>query len=84
MPIDIVLGDVSADRPKHENYTEYVEDLRERLEKSHQIARKHLGVAADRRKQEYDLKVIPRSLSFSRIMNVRKCVCANIRRCNES
>jgi len=29
--------------------------------KSHQIAREHLGTAADRRKQEYDLKVKPRS-----------------------
>ena len=64
MPIDIVLGDVSADRPKHENYTEYVEDLRERLTKSHQIAREHLGVTADRRKQEYDLKVKPRSFEI--------------------
>ena len=64
MPIYIVLGDVSADRPKHENYTEYVEDLRERLTKSHQIAREHLGVAADRRKQEYDLKVKPRSFEI--------------------
>jgi len=64
MPIDVVLSDVSADRPKHENYTEYVEDLRERLTKSHQIAREHLGVAADRRKQEYDLKVKPRSFEI--------------------
>jgi len=64
MPMDIVLGDVSADRPKHENYTEYVEDLRERLTKSQQIAREHLGVAADRRKQEYDLKVKPRSFEI--------------------
>jgi len=64
MPIDIVLGDVSADRPRHENYTEYVEDLRERLTKSHQIAREHLVVAADRRKQECDLKVKPRSFEI--------------------
>jgi len=35
MPIDIVLGDVSGDQPKHEKYTEYVESLRERLTKSH-------------------------------------------------
>jgi len=55
MPIDIVLG--NKDRPKHGTYVDYVEDLRERLIKSHQIARKHLGTAADRRKQEYDLKV---------------------------
>jgi len=61
MPIDIVLGDVSGDRPKQENYTEYVESLRECLTKSHQIAREHLGAAADRRKQEYYLKVKPRS-----------------------
>jgi len=61
MPIDIVLGNISEDRPKHETYVDYVEDLRERLIKSHQIAREHLGTAADRRKQEYDLKVKPRS-----------------------
>jgi len=64
MPIDIVLGDASGDRPKHENYTEYVENRRERLTKSHQIAREHLGVAADRRKQESDLKVKPRSFEI--------------------
>jgi len=64
MPIDIVLGNVSGDRPKYENYTEYVENLRERLTKSHQIAREHVGVAADRRKQEYDLKVKPRSFEI--------------------
>ena len=62
MPIDIILGNVSEDRPKHETYVDYVEDLRERLMKSHQIAREHFGTAPDRRKQEYDLKVKPRSL----------------------
>ena len=61
MPIDIVLGNISEDRPKHETYVDYVEDLRGRLIKSHQIAREHLGTAADRRKKEYDLKVKPRS-----------------------
>jgi len=61
MTIDIVLGNTSEDRPKHETYVDYVEDLRERLVKSHQIAREHLGTAADRHKQEYDLKVKPRS-----------------------
>jgi len=50
MPIDIILGNVSEDRPKHETYVDYVEDLRELLVKSHQIAREHLGTAADRRK----------------------------------
>jgi len=61
MPIDIILGNVSEDRPKHKTFVDYVEDLREQLMKSHQIAREHLGAAADRRKQEYDLKVKPRS-----------------------
>jgi len=61
MPIDIVIDNISEDRPKHETYVDYVEDLRGRLIKSHQIAREHLGTAADRRKQEYDLKVKPRS-----------------------
>jgi len=37
MPIDVVLVNISEDRPKHENYNDYVEDLRERLIKSHQI-----------------------------------------------
>jgi len=61
MPIDIVLCSISEDRPKHETYVDYVEDLRKRLIKSHQIAREHLGTAADCRMQEYDLKVKPRS-----------------------
>jgi len=60
MPIDIVLGNISKDRPKNETYIDFVEDLRERLIKSHQIAREHLGTAADRRKQKYDLKIKPR------------------------
>ena len=59
--IDIVLCSISEDRPKHETYVDYVEDLRKRLIKSHQIAREHLGTAADCRMQEYDLKVKPRS-----------------------
>jgi len=41
MLTDIMLGDISGDRPKHENYTEYVENLRERLTNSYQIAREH-------------------------------------------
>jgi len=61
MLIDSVLGSIAEDRPKHETYVDYVEDLRERLIKSHQIAREHLDTAADRRKQKYDLKVKPRS-----------------------
>ena len=64
MPIDIVFGNVSEDRPKHQTYVDYVKDLRERLIKSHQIAREHLGTAVDRRKQEYDLKVKPRSFQI--------------------
>jgi len=47
MPIDIVLGNISEDRPKHETYVDYVEDLRERPIESHQIAREHIGTAAD-------------------------------------
>lgn len=56
-PIDIALGPVQGEEQHYESYDEYVERLQGRLRESHRLAREHLGVAAERRKHDYDAKV---------------------------
>ena len=41
-----------------QSYGEYVTELRERLDKSHSLARKHMVKEATRQKQPYDSKTI--------------------------
>ena len=56
LPIDIVLGDMH-EAQQEENLEEYVAEQRNRLQEDFELARKHLGGAACRRKDRYDTKV---------------------------
>ena len=61
-PVDIVLGIVKGEEHHCDSYDEYVEQLQKRMRDSHQLAREHLQVTAERRKVDYDVKV--RSIKF--------------------
>ena len=39
------------------SYGEYVDKLRERMQKSHEVARKHLNASAEYQRQHYDAKI---------------------------
>ena len=64
-PIDLVLA-VGKDEPEDVGTSpdSYVAELLERQRMAHDLARQHLGRAAERRKREYDFRV--RSQQFSR------------------
>ena len=62
-PIDLVLGEVSEDKQHYDSYDEYVLQFQNRLRESYALAREHLEAAAERRKNEYDIKV--KSAKFS-------------------
>ena len=57
MPIDLVLGKVVEESEHFDSYNSYVKDQQERLRVTYQLAREHLGSAAERRKIDYDTKV---------------------------
>jgi hypothetical protein len=57
MPVDVVFG-MSPDEGQVEaSAVEYVAGFQKRLRKSYELARKHLGNAAMRRKDQYDASV---------------------------
>jgi len=62
-PIDLVLGEVTEDKQHYDSYDEYVLHFQNRLRESYALAREHLEAAAERRKNEYDIKV--KSSKFS-------------------
>ena len=41
-----------------ESYGEYVQELRERLDRAHSLARKHMAKEANRQKDHYDSKTV--------------------------
>jgi hypothetical protein len=55
LPADLMMGNSTSEGTLH-NYGEYVEDLRQRLVKAHEIARKHLQQAAHHQKETYDIR----------------------------
>jgi len=56
MPIDLVLGKVVEESEHFDSYNSYVKDQQERLRVTYQLAREHLGSAAERRKIDYDTR----------------------------
>jgi len=55
-PIDIMLGtSVAGEQPT--NCDEFVSETKQRMEYAFDLVRKHLGVAAERNKHYYDLRV---------------------------
>jgi len=57
-PIDLVLGS-SEDDSDRRTYDEFVEDLRRRMLTAYELVREHTGLAAERNKHQYDLRVKP-------------------------
>ena len=62
-PIDIVLGEVAGEEERYQSQDDFVAATQQRLRQAHQLAREHLNAAAERRKDEYDVKV--KSATFS-------------------
>ena len=56
MPIDLILGGVIGEEEHYDSYDEYVRQLQHRMRESHQVAREQLDAAAERRKNEYDVR----------------------------
>ena len=58
-PVDIMLGiTVAGEQPA--TYDDFVDETRQRMQCAFNLVRKHLGVAAERNKHHYDLRVRPR------------------------
>ena len=58
-PIDLVLGTIH-DNNNTFSYNQFVQQLQEKMMYSYERVRKHLGIAAERRKRTYDLSVKPK------------------------
>jgi len=55
-PIDVVLGEVTGEEEHYLSEDDYVAETQRRLRGAHQLAREHLNAAAERRKDDYDIK----------------------------
>ena len=55
MPSDVMFSDVS-DSQEPESFGSYVENIRDKMRKAHQVAQEHLKVKAKRQKDNYDAK----------------------------
>ena len=56
MPIDLVIGVSPEPQIDAQNYVDYVTKLQDQARTSFELARKHLGVTAERRKATYDIR----------------------------
>jgi len=56
-PIDLLLGPAPGEEQHYSRTDEYVAELQQLQRQSYALARKHLGVAAERRKDAYDIRV---------------------------
>lgn len=56
-PIDLVLGGIVSEEEHHDSHDEYVKRIQARHRQSYALARDHLRAAAERRKDDYDVKV---------------------------
>jgi len=52
----LILG-VACEEKAEQNYYKYLQNLRDNVELSYELARKHLQNAAQTRKRNYDVKV---------------------------
>ena len=55
-PLDLVLGEVATEVAHYNSY-DYDAEMQERLCQGHALAREHLDASAERRKNQYDIKV---------------------------
>jgi transposase InsO family protein len=56
VPVEILAGSKTSDNKPVVEYTDYINNLRNHLQRAHEIARKHLSKKAERQKQDYDAK----------------------------
>jgi len=59
MPLDLVMGLPLQEAVGDTTVNDFVVDQREKAEAAYRTAREHLGVAAERRKKDYDARVNP-------------------------
>ena len=57
LPIEVMFGRVSPNTTEIACYGEYVDSVREGLQKAHDIARQHLCSTSKRQKETYDAKL---------------------------
>jgi len=57
MPLDLIMGLSEKDDGTVRAADEFVQEVKERSKDCYEIARKHLQVAAERRKKSYDIQV---------------------------
>ena len=62
-PIDLVLGTMH-DNNNTFSYNQFVQQLQEKMMYSYERVRKHLGIAAERRKRTYDMSVKPKQFEI--------------------
>jgi len=62
-PIDVTFGQVGEGQSRVATYTEYAVGLAERLDTVYRMVRQSLGVAAERKKRRYDMRVRPETFS---------------------
>ena len=55
-PAELMYGITTSEGTNINNYGEYVENLRQKFERAHEVCRKHLSQAANRQKNNYDVK----------------------------
>jgi len=56
-PADLVFNSVQGESERYDSPDDYVFELQTKLREAHHLARGHLRVAAERRKETYDIKV---------------------------
>ena len=57
LPVDLIYGGIPNENGETISYGDYVDQLQNRMQRAHDIARKHLGEAAKRQKEIYDSKL---------------------------
>ena len=57
MPLDLLMGFPDEELERNRSSNQFVAEIQERTENAYSIARKQLGVAAERRKATYDIRV---------------------------
>ena len=56
LPAEVMLGPRTPDAPEVESYGDFISDVRSRMQRAHDVARKHLQASVKRQKESYDSK----------------------------
>jgi hypothetical protein len=63
LPAELVYGSMTTKGKEVTSYGDYIDNLREKMQHAHEIARKHIGESADRSKDIYDAKLMVNAYS---------------------